>query len=113
MAEGLTAPDAEHILDNDLADVPEITDTTHRDYFRRQELRSKLIKENRANALKRRSIQNAKWTELYALLKVSTETSAPFLSRELLEMCDMSKPAYGIKDLGQIHTGPSLPVSLV
>ena len=89
VAQGGNHPEAEAIIDVDLSEHPEL-DLTHRDYCRRMEFRSKVIAQNKSNALKRQRIMLEAWTELYTLLKKCTEKTAPVLSRKLMTLCDMA-----------------------
>ena len=65
-------------------------DPSHKEYHRRQTDRTKIAAQNRANESKRFSITMAEWTTIYSLLKASTEDTAPVLSRQLKDMCDLS-----------------------
>ena len=78
------------IVDVDLSLMPELP-LGHRDYHRRMESRIKIQAQNRANAERRYTLTMEAWTKIYTLLKKSTETTAPVLSRELREMCDLAK----------------------
>ena len=77
------------ILDVDLSAIP-APDPTHRDYLRIMERRIVVDTQNRANAQKRFTLKMEAWTKVYTLLKISTEKTAPVLSRELLQLCDVS-----------------------
>ena len=83
---------AEACRRQDLADIPELPDT-HRDHNRRQELRIKVKAANKANDISRYQLTMEAWTNLYAFLKKSTETTAPVLSRALVRDCDLSQTA--------------------
>ena len=50
--------------------------------------------QNASNAQKRIQIELDAWTELYTDLKISTEVTAPVLSRELKMTCDLSASGY-------------------
>ena len=63
----------------------------HRDAERRKESRIKVIAQNAANEEKRYTLRLQAWTEVYTALKISTETTAPVLSRVLRDECDLSK----------------------
>ena len=89
-AQGLQSEAVKAIVDIDLTRLPEL-DPADRDYNRRLETRIKLEAQNEANRQRRCAIQLSEWTKIYAALKKSTETSAPVLSRELQERCDLSK----------------------
>ena len=90
------------ILDVDLSAIP-LPDPTHRDYLRIMERRIVVDTQNRANAQKRFTLKMEAWTKVYTLLKISTEKTAPVLSRELFQLCDVSK-LYGID--GGFFDGP-------
>ena len=64
---------------------------THKDYYRNLETRLKIQTQNAQNEEKRFQIRMSDWTTVYSLFKTSTEKSAPLLSRDLLELCDMAK----------------------
>ena len=89
VAQGEPSVEAKYIVDVDLRTLPSLP-VGHRDYHRREETRTKIRTQNMANAERRFSIMMAAWTKLYALYKCSTETTAPVLSRELFELCDLS-----------------------
>ena len=76
-------------MDVDLALLPALS-PTHRDFNRREEARIKVIASNSANAQRRAQMELDAWTEIYTDLKISTETSAPLLSRDLKEACDLA-----------------------
>ena len=78
------------IIDTDLSELPELPPGDP-GYERRVELRIRYITQNKANAEKRLEITMKAWTKAYTLFKACTEKTAPVLSRELLEMCDLSK----------------------
>ena len=84
---------AKAIVDVDLTQMPALPPDT-RDYHRREEARIKVMAQNASNAQKRIQIELDAWTELYTDLKVSTELTAPVLSRELIETCDLSASGY-------------------
>ena len=89
-AQGLQSEAVKAIVDIDLTRLPEL-EPTHREYHRRMETRIKVEAQNEANRQRRCSIQLSEWTKIYAALKKSTESTAPVLSRELQERCDLSK----------------------
>ena len=93
VAMGLPSPRIKRIVDYDLSMVPEL-DPSHRDAQRRIELRTSYIAKNASNAVQRQLIQLEDWTKVWAMLKKCTETSAPLLSKSLLDRCDLSK-TYG------------------
>ena len=84
---------ARAIVDIDLGDLP-VLPVGDRDYNRRQEARIKIIAQNRSNAEKRKQIELDAWTEMYTDLKISTEVTAPVLSREL-KACRHMRPRLG------------------
>ena len=49
----------------------------------------KVENQNAVNEQKRFGIRMADWTSIYSWLKLSTEKTAPILSRDLMELCDM------------------------
>jgi hypothetical protein len=83
--------EAQLIIDS--PDLPDL-DPSDRDYARRQEYHQNVLTMNFQNAMKRRQILFKAWAELYAACKECTATSAPLLSREIANACDMSKPTY-------------------
>ena len=89
VANNLEHPNVKCIIDVDLSALPAL-DAAHRDHNRREEYRIKVEAQNRANAEKRYSLTLKYWTEVYTLLKRSTETTAPVLSKELKDSCDLS-----------------------
>ena len=87
VANGLDPSSVRSIIDyDDPGDLP----PGHRDFERRKVERMKLLAHNRSNAERRYDLRMTAWTSLYALLKASTEISAPVLSRELKELCDLA-----------------------
>ena len=62
----------------------------HRDHNRRHEARISAQNKNRSNDEKRFHLVMEARTELYTLLKTCTETSAPVLTRQLKNRCDLS-----------------------
>ena len=88
VAQGDYPPSVKSIVDVDLDSLPELP-VGHRDYTRRQETRIKIQTQNAANAEKRYDLLMTAWTEVYTLLKESTETTAPVLSRQLRMSCDL------------------------
>ena len=80
------------ITDVDLTLLPSLP-PDHRDYHRREEYRIKTQTQNQSNATKRYTLTMEAWTEVYTMLKKSTETTAPVLSREIKETCDLEKTA--------------------
>ena len=62
-------------------------------YARRLELRIRYQSQNDANVRARFDNTMEDWTTIYTGLKVCTETTAPMLSRELKELCDLSATA--------------------
>ena len=89
VAQGGEHPSVKAIKDVDLTRLPALA-PTDRDYNRREETRIKILTQNEANAEKRIALQLKYWTEVYAWFKQSTELSAPVLSRELKDACDLS-----------------------
>ena len=89
VANGGTPAAARAIVDVDLRELPELP-VDNRDYSRRLETRIKIKATNAANAQKRLQITLEAWTEIYTLLKVSTEATAPVLSRDLKLNCDLA-----------------------
>ena len=71
------------IIDLPLDDLPAL-DPTHRDFNRREEARSKAKVANAANAARRTQLTLEAWTEVYTLLKISTESTAPAWPRHLI-----------------------------
>ena len=102
VAQGGVPPSVDCIIDVDLDDIPELPQS-HRDYHRRMELRIKVRRDNEQNAAKRYGLIMDAWTEVYTILKTSTEVSAPVLSRELKECCDLSQTR---KLAGGYYDGP-------
>ena len=88
VAQGGTPPEVDSILDVDLSSVPELP-PEHRDYHRRMETRTKIQTQNEANRIRRWHLTMQAWTELYTLVKTATEVTAPTLSREMKELCDL------------------------
>ena len=89
-AQGFDPPSVRCIKDIELADLPLLPEG-HRDAERRKESRIKVIAQNAANEEKRYTLRLQAWTEVYTALKISTETTAPVLSRVLRDECDLSK----------------------
>lgn len=77
------------IVDVPLDALPELP-ADHRDYERRLETRIRMQIENQKNKEKRFQLTMAAWTQIYTALKICTQKTAPMLSRELLELCDLS-----------------------
>ena len=71
-----------------MTELPELP-VSNKDYSRRLETRIKIKAANAANAQKRLQITLEAWTEIYTLLKTSTEVTAPMLSRDLKLNCDL------------------------
>ena len=90
VAQGGDSPAVKAIIDTDLSMLPELP-TTLKDYYRNLETRLKIQTQNAQNEEKRFSLRMSDWTTVYSLFKMSTEKSAPLLSRDLLELCDMMK----------------------
>ena len=78
------------IIDQPLDDLPAL-EPSHRDFHRREEARSRVKTANAANAARRTQLTLEAWTDVYTLLKISTEETAPTLSRELLLSCDLER----------------------
>jgi len=89
VANGGTPAAARHILDVPLDQLPPLP-PDHRDFERRIETRIRIETENRKNAARRYDLTMAAWTSIYAALKECTARTAPLLSRELLDVCDLS-----------------------
>ena len=90
MANGGKPAAARAIVDVDLTELPELP-VSNKDYSRTGlETRIKIKAANAANAQKRLQITLEAWTEIYTLLKTSTEITAPMLSRDLKLNCDLS-----------------------
>ena len=94
VASGQMPAAAAMIKDFDLTKLPSLPHT-HRDYTRREETRIKYQSQNEANNDKRNLITYEYWTDLYAIVKASTEKTAPVLSQEIEKACDLSLPANG------------------
>ena len=88
-AEGHPSEATKAIVDIDLDDLPAL-EPSHREYHRRHTDRTKIAAQNKANESKRFSITMAEWTTIFSLLKASTEETAPVLSRQLKDMCDLA-----------------------
>ena len=88
VAQGFDPPSATSIVDVNLDELPELHES-HRDHHRRHEARIKIMAQNKSNAEKRFQLVMEDRTKVYTLLKTSTESTAPVLSRELKELCDM------------------------
>ena len=88
-AQGFESEAAKAIVDIDLNQLPALP-ASHRDHERRNEARIKYAAQNKANARKRFTITMQEWTSVYTALKESTEHTAPVLSRELKDMCDLA-----------------------
>ena len=83
-AKHATDPDSvKAIIDLDLSVLP-VLPTTHRDYYRNLETRMKWQQINATNEQKRQTLRFEAWTKIYTLLKISSERTAPVLSRKLL-----------------------------
>ena len=80
VAQGEEHSSVKAIVDVDLSSLPALP-TTHRDHHRREEARTKIEAQNKANDEKRFTLTMQAWTEVYALYKASTEKTAPLLSR--------------------------------
>ena len=89
VAQGHEPPAVKCIVDIDLSELPTLP-TSHRDHDRREETRIKVKAQNKANAEKRLNLTLTAWTEIYSAIKACTEVTAPVLSRELYELCDLS-----------------------
>ena len=89
VAQGGSPPAADAIIDIDLSKLPPLPES-HRDFNRREEVRIRIGTQNTANQRRRVQLTMEAWTEIYTLLKTSTETTAPVLSRELKEVCDLA-----------------------
>ena len=95
------------IVDLDLSMLPALA-PTHRDYYRNMETRMKWTQVNASNEEKRKTLRLEAWTKVYTLLKVSTETSAPVLSRLMLDECDIvNESVVGLRlaDMGVLFEG--------
>ena len=88
VAQGHDPASVKSIIDYDISVLPVLA-STHRDFVRTQETRMKWLVFNASNEEKRQALRFESWTKVYTLFKVSTETSAPVLSRELLQKCDI------------------------
>ena len=88
VAQGHDSPGVRAIIDTDLSMVP-VPPATHKDYYRIMEFRTKIQNQNAVNEQKRLATRMGDWTSLYGWLKLSTEKTAPILSRDLTELCDM------------------------
>ena len=84
------------LIDYDLSLCPELA-PTHPQYHRNLETRMRYNMHNASNAQKRLSLRYAAWTKVYSLFKISTETTAPVFTRELLEKCSFEK-LHGMND---------------
>jgi len=80
---------ANAIIDIDLNELPPLP-VGDRDHNRRKEARIKIKAQNESNAQKRITITLDAWTEIYTDLKMSTEVTAPILSRDLKASCDLA-----------------------
>ena len=87
-AEGQMTAESRLIKDVDLTTLPELPEDD-RDHNRRHEARIKHQTQNAQNAEKRLLLELQAWTKIYTMLKISTETTAPVLSRQLMTDCDM------------------------
>ena len=94
VANGQMPAAAAMIKDFDLTKLPSLPHT-HKDHTRREETRIKYHSQNEANNEKRNLITYEYWTDLYAVVKASTENTAPVLSQEIEKACDLSLPANG------------------
>ena len=103
VAQGQPSPKAECIIDQDLATLPSLP-LTHRDHYRREETRSKVMMQNEVNTRKRFQIEMEAWTDIYTLVKAATEKTAPVFSRELKSLCDLAK-THGVTGG---YTGPTI-----
>ena len=90
VAEGGLSDDAKCIVDVDLTTLPALPES-HRDFHRREEARIRILTQNKANEERRFTLMMAAWTKIYSMYKRSTEVTAPVLSRELFELCDLSR----------------------
>ena len=88
VAQGYDPPSVTCIVDVDLTSLPALP-PGDRDHHRREEARIKIQAQNKANDQKRHTLRMEAWTELYTLLKASTELTAPVLSRDLMRLCDL------------------------
>ena len=88
VARGEIPQSVKQIVDVDLSQLPALPQS-HPGYDRRLETRIKIKAQNAANKMKRRHLLLTDWTEVYTLLKVSTETTAAVFSRELKDECDL------------------------
>ena len=90
VVQGESPASVRSIIDIDLTLLPELP-PDDRNYHRRVELRIKIHTQNRSNAELRFVLTMKAWTKAYTLFKKSTEITAPVLSRELREMCDLGR----------------------
>ena len=90
VAKGHDPPACDCIIDFDLSALP-TPDPSHRDYYRIMSDRIKYETQNLANEQKRAMIKLVAWTDIYTSLKTCTEKTAPVLSQELKECCDLEK----------------------
>ena len=90
VAEGLPPPANESIVDVDLTALPALP-PDHHGYERRLEIRTSILAKNKANAKKRLRVTLDAWTALYVAVKTCTERTAPVLSKDIEDACDLSK----------------------
>ena len=90
VAQGHDSAGVKAIIDTDLSMLPTLP-ASHKDYYRNMETRLKIETQNAANEQKRFALRMSDWTTVYTLFKISTEKTAPMLSRDLLELCDLEK----------------------
>ena len=91
VAEGRDPPEFKMIIDIDLEQTYPAVPDTHRDFYRIKEKRMEAQRLNRVNDEKRYNILMRTWTEIYTCLRACTEKTAPIISRELVELCDLEK----------------------
>jgi hypothetical protein len=94
VAKGFPPQSTACIVDVDLDDLPALP-ASHRDYERRLEARTKVQAQNKANHEKRWTLEMNARTIIYTMCKQCTEKTAPILSRELKELCDLSHQLHG------------------
>ena len=90
VAQGQPPARTQRIVDIDLTSLPMLP-VGNPGYDRRLEIRTRYLAQNEANVRTRFDMTMADWTTIYSALKVSTETTAPMLSREMKEICDLQK----------------------
>ena len=104
VAQGHDPPGVRDIIDIDLSLLPALP-VDHKDYYRNNMERMRAARTNAANREKRFVTRMKAWTDVYTLFKLSTEKSAPMLSRELLELCDLEK-IHGSEEFIGYYDGP-------